>query len=146
MKQTFTKESIELLDDEITIRNENGIAKYTTHPRARSGKLDRKAFVKPVDVEALAKEYAASQGDNARNYAVAHDWICGRNSNPNEFTREDMIQAVKYGAAYADAHGLGTLDLQEEAEHFIDSILPLSVPASVTIENNQVIESETIWD
>jgi len=161
MKQTFTKDSIVLHEGEIYLtrirqHGEFGNMPFftlkgirvaaCTIPIKGAFTLDRKAFVKPVDVEALAKEYASSQGDNARSYAVAHDWLCGRNSNPNEFTREDMISAM-YAAFSKDLDHRDVDSVDEYIDKYIkgylDRLQPLSIPASVTIENNQVIE--VIW-
>jgi len=144
MKQTFTKDSIKIMHGDIYMFKGNHTIASNAHDAAKMGfiQLDRKAFVKPVDTQKLAEEsYNTSKLNLAIDYILGYK--IGYKANPNEFTREDMIQAVKYGAAYTDAHGLGALDLQEEAEYFIDSFRLLSVPASVTIENNQVIE--VIW-
>ena len=105
MKQTFTKESIVLLDGEIVIKDSIGLVLYTTHPHNRLGKLDRKAFVKP-DPDII-------------------------------FTREDMELSFKAGCLTNSKVGWSGF------EEFMNNLRPLSIPASVTIENNQVIE--VIW-
>jgi len=134
MKQTFTKESIHLKQGNIYLFDD-GLLKATTDESYKDiipCFIDRKEFVKPVDVEVLAKEYATKQGDNARNYAVAHDWISGYNANPNEFTREQVIKIC-------------TKILKEKFKihEAIESVYVLEIPESVTIENNQVIS--VVW-
>jgi len=165
MKQTFKKESIELIKGEIHIIDYNipvslddgvtwfgkdhvayKVAFTTDKIRADVIHIDRKAFVKPVDVEALKvaawyKEHNISHFGDHEYELFSDGYDAGYKANPNEFTREDMIQAVKYGAAYADAHG--HFNMEQAGIEFIDSLRPLSIPASVTIENNQVIE--VIW-
>jgi len=139
MKQTFTKDSIrQTAGGHIHLLDEKGNSVYSTNSEVVDmgiPHLDRKAFVKPVDLEAMAKEYASSQGDNARNYAVAHDWLCGRNSNPNEFTREEAQALFNEGCR----QGTGNY-AAKSFDECVYILKPLSIPGSVTIENNQVIE------
>jgi len=137
MKQTFTKESIFKYDGEIIIRDPFGLAQYTTREGKGGVTLPRKAFVKPVDVEELASDIV----NDHYNYLGEYDFeifktgfLAGYKSNPNEFTREEverlMIKASVIALSWKEV----------DTTELIDSILPLSVPASVTIENNQVIE------
>lgn len=150
MKQTFTKDSIvQTSDTHIHLLNAKGDSVYSTNSDAvKHGVvlLPRKAFVKPVDVEALAhinseKYYFKS----VPKEVVFKSFMEGYASAPKkEFTREDMVEAVKYGAAYALSRKISSgQQLENDASEFVDSLQPLSIPEQITIENNQVIE--VIW-
>jgi len=135
----YTKESIRIVQGEAYLFNGNHTVASTAPDAAKMGfiQLDSKAFVKPVDVMQLAYDY--STFDQA-----ASAWHDGYKANPNEFTREDMIQAVKYGAAYIDLDSLTSMDeLDKEASDFIDRLRPLSIPEYIVIEDNQV--KEVVW-
>jgi len=61
-------------------------------------------------------------------------FIAGYKANPNEFTREEVELAFKAGCLTNSEVGWSGF------EAFMNNLRPLSIPASVTIENNQVIE------
>jgi len=141
MKQTFTKESIRIVQGEAYLFKGNNTIASTAPDAATMGfiQLDRKAFVKPVDVDELANQF--TEGIELGKPVLKLSYVAGYKANPNEFTREEMIEAVKYGAAYAVSRKISSVQqLENDAVAYIDSIRPLSIPASVTIENNQVIE------
>jgi len=172
MKQTFTKESITMHEGEVLIlktphnpRNVNfhyeGVTfdiLYSTGVILGTAHIDRKEFVKPVDVEALADSYLTPDiflsrpepiwSDHEGYIELSEAFQEGYNANPNEFTREDMQLAFKAGAEYINSDAYITYKsekaITKAGEQYVDNLRPLSIPESVTIENNQVIS--VVWD
>jgi len=151
MKQTFTKESIVLHEGEVLI-----LATRHAEPNGYLYFPDDKEILKVYGGEKHARQLNKSQlpfneivcSTKTLEGVITIDRKSFVKSDPDIiFTMADMIQAVKYGAVYFDVNSMSSMDeLDKEASDLIDSIRPLSIPASVTIENNQVIESETIWE
>jgi len=136
MKQTFTKESIELSNQGgIFIINENGHFVYSTQQIDGIPQLDRKEFVKPVDVLQLATSNHSTCKLNVDKVDYTLGYAAGYNANPNEFTREQLVEAMKYASSH--------LSSLKGIMCYIDQMGELSIPESVTIENNQVIS--VVW-
>lgn len=85
-------------------------------------------------------------GSHDRPDITKHDFIQGHNANKAEFTRDDMIQAIKFGAAYIDCNILHSVEeLESEAISYIDSLRPLSLPKSITLnDDNEIISVEWV--
>lgn len=135
MKETFTRESIALNDGEIEIWDSKILIATTDsflHKHVESIRIARKAFVKPVDVYKLASEHFMHL--NEPHDAPAY-FMAGYNTNPKEFTREQLIEAMKYASSH--------LSSLKGIMCYIDQMGELSIPESVTIENNQVIS--VVW-
>lgn len=102
--------------------------------------LDRKHFVKPkVDVEELAEKWVfetnrhkwSNNDDTAPdNYA---SFKAGHNAKEAEFTRGHMFDLFC-------RMQMGRIKTSDDWEQYMNEIQPLSIPASVTLnENNEVI-------
>jgi len=118
---------------------------YSTKHYNGIPQLDRKEFVKQVDLEALAANHAMqthgteyTEPDMQRDvHDTVRDFKAGYNANPNEFTREDMELAFKAGCLTKTEVGWSGFG------EFINNLRPLSIPEQVTIENNKVIS--VVW-
>lgn len=113
----------------------------TTAGIATIPQLSRKHFVKPkVDVHLEAvNEYWKNRPITECDYLddFVKGFKAGNNVKESEFTREDMMQAIKFGASYIDSSIEWTVEsLNENAEIFINSLQPLSLPASITTDEN----------
>lgn len=131
----YTKETIYLKDGQIEIWDGQtliGTTDIFLHKHVGSIQLDRKEFVKPVDVEKEANNWADSECPSPYEQWGAKGYIAAMEANPNEFTRGQIIDAMKYASSHLSSLK-GIMD-------YIDSIGALRIPESVTIENNQVIE------
>ena len=108
---------------------------HSTAKLAGVTQLPRDKFVKPVEEE--AKEYALAQGENARNYAVAHDFICGRGKF--EFTKQQLIDAMYDAFEYPNKR-TPEATITEFVDRYVKDLTPLSLPESFQIdENNNVV-------
>lgn len=127
--------------------------------------LPRDKFVKPKDVEALAEHHAKDtykwplnkQGEPVtlppsqttppnytqhRKVAKMH-FKAGHNANPNEFTRDEMVKAMEdaYNYPFTCIELLQEDKFDEERDRIINSLRPLSLPASVEINEQGEIEN-----
>lgn len=99
-------------------------------------KLERKWFVKPVDVEELVFKHV----DDDYNYLPQDEFniystgfITGYNTNKAEFTRDEMEQAMEYARNYAIYSNNEILNIMH----------PLSLPKSITLnDTNEIISVE----
>lgn len=106
--------------------------------------LERKWFVKPVDVEELAEKYAYKNeqsyeyhmNDSGVGY-VKQAYIDCHNANKAEFTRDEMEQAIKN--AVQEYYKFTEVNI----DSVIDSLRPLSLPKSITLnDDNEIISVE----
>jgi len=144
MKQTFTKESIFINDGEIEIWDGEtliGASETFLWKHVDCIILDRKEFVKPVEratVEGMAiVEFGKMPTIMQRCLRMfTKGFKAGYNANPNEFTREQVVKMLHAATG-------SVKDFVTDNDGFIDSFMELSIPESVTIENNQVIS--VVW-
>lgn len=108
---------------------------YSTAKLEGIPQLERKWFVKPVDVEELAlktilpKVYAEWELDLFK---------AGHNDNKAEFTRDEMIQAISI--ARIIVRGGGSKFTTDE---IISKLRPLSLPKSIMLnDDNEIISIE----
>jgi len=98
-------------------------------------KLDRQQFVKPVDLANLSVEYCqqADCGNTRESRNCIADFQSGYNANKGVYTREQLIEAMKYASSHlSSVNGI---------YKYIDSLQDLSLPKSLTInDNNEIIE------
>lgn len=98
--------------------------------------LDRNSFVKGVDLEELeAVAYMTTKGHRGQSEGFELGFKAGYKSNKNEFTWEEMEKAFCAGC-----NSMTTPDSFKTSTEFITSLRPLSLPSSLTIENNEIIE------
>jgi len=111
------------------------------------------AFWDEMAKAAAARGKYSTTGKAAQAYVTsstfdqaASAWHDGYKANPNEFTRDEMYKcALEFYYHWHNSALTNTAhELQEWLPNHIDSIRPISVPSSITIENNQVIE--VIWE
>lgn len=145
-KQTFTQEQMRLFGNEVYVISEDKFSNatidgkyivYTTDTCVLDvPKLERSKFVKPVDVERLATEYSEANISDACILAGIDCFIAGY-ANKKEFTREDLEFAIQL----AFTNGRYAKVSQEEIETVIwQKLQPLSLPSSLTIEDNIITE------
>ena len=102
-------------------------------------RLDRKHFIKPVDVEELALNKTLQLDFKGRDAVLYTEGIIeGYNFNKGVFTRDEAKALFNEGCR----QGTGKYSLKSFND-CVNQLKPLSLPASVTIENDEIIE--VVW-
>jgi len=129
---TYTADQMILSDGEVSIYSKDMRTRHaTTDDVAGIPQLDRNRFVRGVDVELLATDYAMqthgieyTEPDMQRDVnATKRDFIAGYNANKNEFTLDEIKQA--WQSAY---------ELSESFDQVIKRLRPLELPASIEVD------------
>lgn len=145
---------LQIIDDSlrsIMVATGAPVITHSTKPLEGVKPLPREKFVKPKDVDLLSeferlKGYECDRFDNEE--WSEYEWFkqgAGHNANPNEFTREEMIQAMTMTGAYADSNPRAThQDVMKYIGNYINSLRPLTLPASLEInEQGEIVN--VIW-
>lgn len=144
MNTTYTaNENCFLIDGEVCIFSEDKRTMlYSTgnwYSKMGIGLLPRDKFVKPKDVEALARRQSQIIGSNGKSRLVdlrfhfVMGFKAGHNANPNEFTIDHLKTAWAYGVEAS-----GTF------QDLLKIIIPLSLPGSLEInEQGEIVN--VIW-
>lgn len=107
-------------------------------------KIERKWFVKPLDIESLQQAYIHERNlyhyDDREQDIIKSALEDGYNSNKSEFTRDEMIE----GMALAFIHGQQNVCSKEFViNSYLDMVRPLSLPKSITFnDDNEIISVE----
>jgi hypothetical protein len=163
---TYTKEQMRLINGNIYIVSPTDEAGFeidgtvyiaTTDKTVDFNTMPREYFVEPVAVEAMAHAHALDTfvwpknnngepislppgqttppGFKKHCKAVEKHFTAGYNANKAEFTREEMIAAMKYAAARI-VISTDRKEFDDDLLKYFDSLRPLSLPASITIDEN----------
>jgi hypothetical protein len=110
-------------------------------------RLDRKHFVKPkVDVEEVFVKKIGYETDifDGDDWDRLEHFKAGYNAKEAEFTREDMENAIHAAFICSRIYG-EDVDVNEYVRGYLHGIRPLSLPSSITTDENfNVISVE--WD
>lgn len=116
------------------------IVTHSTKPLDGVKQLPRDKFVKPVDYIELAIE---EFGEDKVNRLVVDIFTKGHNANPNEFTLSEIGDAMEAAIQWYDSHPVLS-DMSEFIHTYINSLRPLSLPASLEInEQGEIVN--VIW-
>lgn len=111
---------------------------HSTASLAGVTKLDRIVFVKPKDVESLAINKFPDGYNKHTSHAMRQIWVDGYNANKGEFTREEMIKAMNSVASFTVECSNNPFALSAYIDGFMNGIRQISIPNSITINNNEV--------
>lgn len=130
-----------LIDGEIFITepHDEGEEKtiYSTKKIHDCPLLDRNRFVKGEDLDDfIAEAYHNTKGHKGQVEGFELGFKAGYQANKAEFTREELEKAFMAGIKSVTAHGVWYKIFNE----FVSELRQLSLPDSVTIENNEIIE------
>lgn len=106
------------------------IVTHTTNPTLQGVKqLDRKLFVKKEDPFYKAEDYARARYNREElTSACISGYMAAHYANKKEFTREDMLEAMKYASSH--------LSSVKGINAYLDALPKLSLPTSITIDND----------
>lgn len=140
-KKTYIKGvDMVIIDGEIRLLSHNQNVIYSTVPYIGVKQLDRQRFVKPVDVEQMAEQWAINNGIKGAGLLVRDEspyrtidgvFIAGYNANKGVYTEQQLVEALEMNSRACTR------------KEIISYLHPLSLPESVTIENEEIIE--VVW-
>lgn len=146
MTKTFTKESLVILDNEVYVVSKNtetstatiehegckyGILATTDNSVLNVPELDRSVFVRPVDVDNMAKIAIPDGYNKFTSIAIREAWKAGYNANKGVYTEEQMKEAM----ALAFVHGQQNVISKELAiKSYLDIVNPLSLPQKIELD------------
>lgn len=117
---------------------------YSTASLEDVKQLDRQKFVKPVDIGEIAFNYAEKSNAKWDNENVVNEaFKAGYNANKAEFTKEEVRQAMADSMAFLDCNPKATVnEIFEWRKEYLNKIRPISIPKSITIQNDEIINVE----
>lgn len=129
-------EGLQSFSNPFHINGENVQVTHSTESISGVIQLDRNKFIKSVDLGLLENEAWKETNFTSLNSAIGHEhgFLAGYNANNNEFTKDEVVKLM------SKSFNQGALNGNKSISDLIKEIRPLSLPQSVKIENNEIID------